>query len=101
MTDFITCTTCSDKYGCSSVSERALVFVEKLMIHVKSEEIAVGEDVTLECIALKSYTSKIEWQIEDHLKPFFVSGNDPNTIYKCILIDNTGLQKKMTKMPAT
>ena len=74
MTDFITCTTCSDDYGCSATSERALAFVDKLMIHVEPKEIAVGDDVTLECIALKSYASKIEWQIEDHLKPFFESG---------------------------
>ena len=76
MNDSITCITCSDEYGCNSVSERASVFIDKLMIDVQSEEIAIGEDVTLECIALMSYASKIEWQMDckNLLVPYFESG---------------------------
>ena len=81
LSDHLICTACNS-IGCDSVNERTLVHIKQFIIHVTPKKISVGDDVTLECIALKSFASEVNWRKDYHLKQYSESGKDWIFIYK-------------------
>ena len=73
LSNHLICTACNN-IGCDSVNERTLVYIKQFIIHVSRKEISVGEEVTLECIALRNFASEVHWQTENHLSQYLESG---------------------------
>ena len=61
MSENLSCKACNE-IGCDLLEEKAYILDQQFITYVSSNKIVEGDNVTLECIALKSYASSITWK---------------------------------------
>ena len=61
--DFLSCTACNE-YGCDTAEER-MSLLESLFEIIGPEELVEGDDITLECAAVKSHGAHLTWYRQD------------------------------------
>ena len=75
LSDSLACTACNSQ-GCYSVVERASVYVEKFLIYAEPDRISVGDNIVIDCVALNSFASKVEWQVKNGLEQYIETGKN-------------------------
>ena len=60
MFETISCKACNE-FGCHKVGEKAYILDQQFFTYVSSNKIVEGDNITLECVALKSCASSITW----------------------------------------
>ena len=60
MFETISCKACNE-FGWHQVGEKAYILDQQFFTYVSLNKIVEGDNITLECVALKSYASSITW----------------------------------------
>ena len=58
MSSSLNCKACNE-FGCNLIGEKAYVLDMQFISHISSNKIVEGDNITLECVALKSYASSL------------------------------------------